>query len=345
MFITGRKVNMDSKVTEFRDLYTPTISIIVPTYNRAEMLRVTIDSFIAQDYPKEKFEIIIANNNSTDNTEQVAESYLKKSVGVRVKYLFEARQGVHYARNTAAKHSASEILYFTDDDMIARTNLLTEIVKPFSMDNRIATVTGKVLPKWEIPPPRWVLELCYNAKLSLNDRKEDLIISTVDCGIFSCHQAIRREAFFDSGGFNPENTAGIWVGDGETGLNIKIKELGYKFAYIGSSVIFHMIPPSRMTQSYLNRRSKNQGACASYAAYKKNKFTKYELIGRLPIHLIRSFLKFTYYLMSSIWYRDSSWRLSIAQVFYSLEQVKYEFKLIVSPKMRDLVLKYNWLED
>ena len=65
-------------------------------------------------------------------------------------------------------------------------------------------------------------------------------------------------------GTNPENTAGEWVGDGETRLNIKIKNLGYKFAFNGKGIIYHIIPSERMKQSYLNGRLYNQGNCDSF---------------------------------------------------------------------------------
>ena len=110
------------------------ISVIIPTYNRSEMLGITIDSFIVQHYPKDQYEIIISNNNSTDNTAEVINEYLLNDLGVRIVYHFEKRQGVHYARNSAAKIAEGDILYFTDDDMIADSNLLEEIIKPFFIE-------------------------------------------------------------------------------------------------------------------------------------------------------------------------------------------------------------------
>ena len=99
------------------------ISIIIPTYNRANLLPLTLDSFLAQDYPRDRYEIIVADNNSTDTTREVAARYFGNSA-VPVKYIFEERQGVHYARNSAAKQASGDILYFTDDDMVADPAML-----------------------------------------------------------------------------------------------------------------------------------------------------------------------------------------------------------------------------
>src|SRR5678815_5337772 len=89
----------------------PYVSIIIPTYNRAKMLPITLDSFIGQDYPHDRFEIIVANNNSTDNTQQVLDVYCSRESEFRS--ILESRQGVHYARNSAARIARGEILYFT----------------------------------------------------------------------------------------------------------------------------------------------------------------------------------------------------------------------------------------
>lgn len=321
----------------------PFVSVIIPTYNRAHLLPLTLDSFLAQDYPHDRYEIIIVDNNSTDSTREVAERYIGNST-ISVTYLFERRQGVHYARNSAAKTTKGEILYYTDDDMIADKDLLKEIIKPFSIDGMVSSVTGTVIPKWEVPPPQWVLELCMNGLLSLNERQEDLIISQFDCGVFSCHQAIRRDVFFESGGFNPENTAGEWIGDGETGLNIKIKELGYKFAFIGSSIIHHIIPPSRMTQEYLNNRLGNQGNCDSYTEYRKYRYSSEELYRHILTNAI-NILKRSVHFIVSLLLADRMWRMHRAYLSYYIKRIKYDYRLIKDESWRKLVLKYNWLEE
>ena len=319
------------------------ISIIIPTYNRANLLPLTLDSFLAQNYPRDRYEIIVADNNSTDKTREVVARYFGNSA-VPVKYIFEKRQGVHYARNSAAKQASGDILYFTDDDMVADQNLLSEIIKPFMMDGKVATATGRVLPKWEVQPPQWILDYCYNGLLSLNNPMEDFIIAPYDCGVFSCHQAIKRDVLFEAGGFNPENTAGEWLGDGETGLNIQIADLGYKFAYNGKSVIYHIIPPARMTQAYLNKRLANQGNCDSYTEYKKCRHSKARLIRGLISHgrnyydqAIKGALKFII--------KAPTWRLNWAKSFYYLNRIKYDYRLMNDEKWRQLVLRYDWIND
>jgi glycosyltransferase involved in cell wall biosynthesis/MoaA/NifB/PqqE/SkfB family radical SAM enzyme len=321
----------------------PMVTVIIPSYNRADMIGITLESFVNQDYPKNRYEIIVADNNSTDSTKAVVLQWQAKSA-VPIKYIFEQRQGVHYARNSAAKLANGEILYFTDDDMIAESDLLSELVKVFKIDPLVGSATGRVLPKWEVAPPEWILSLCNNFYLSLNDLGDETIIAEHDIGVFSCHQAMTREAFFKAGGFNPESTYTDYIGDGETGLNIKLKDLGYKFGYNGKSVIHHMIPPSRMTQDYLNKRLANQGNADCYTEYKKHRFSGEQLAERVReyvSHLIeRSSLCVNKRLNG-----DVSWRLDKAKTHYYLNRIEYDIRLMNDPAWRELVLRDDWINE
>ncbi len=314
------------------------ISVIIPTYNRKSLIVDTIESFLGQDY--QNFEVIVCNNNSTDNTQEVLEAYLGNS---KVSLLFEERSGVHFARNTAAKCASGDILYFTDDDMIATPNLLSEIVKIFDLDESIASATGRVLPKWEIEPPKWVEKLLFNARLSLNNPTEELIISSDDFGVYSCHQAILREAFFKAGGFNPDYVAGILIGDGETGLNLKMKELGYKFGYIGSSIIYHRIPPAKMTQKYLNSRLENEGYCHAY--------TNIRLCNGvidLPKEIRRELGLFWYKFKLNLKNSKSDinyLRFVQGDLKYMFAKLSYYRKAKGDSEFMEMILRKNWLEE
>lgn len=143
----------------------PTVSIIIATYNRALYIGPTIESFLKQKFPKDQYEIIVADNTSTDTTKAVIQQYTKNKAGVQVRYIYEGRPGNHFARNTAAQKAKYDILYFADDDVIADSNLLKEIIVPFRLDPEVATVTGRILPKWEIEPPKWVGKYLANSSL------------------------------------------------------------------------------------------------------------------------------------------------------------------------------------
>jgi glycosyltransferase involved in cell wall biosynthesis len=321
--------------------------VIIPTYNRSTTLILTLQSLASQNYPSESYEIIVVDNASTDETKEVVQQAVKEHAGTKIRYIFETRQGVHYARNTGAKESSFEFLYFTDDDVVADRNLLSEIIKPILIDPEVACVTGKVLPIWEVPPPQWVKKHCYNSLLSILDIPEDFIIAPHLNYIYSCHQLVSKSALFRAGGFNPENTLGVWLGDGETGLVIKMENLGCKFGYNGKAVTNHIIPPSRMTQSYLEKRVGNSGNSYAFTYYRKNRPSPAGLNLEIFLLLFVKFpLRTAYYLFKAVVEKDLDYLRFVPAYFrYYYNRSRYNARFAVDPKLRAFALRDNWFED
>lgn len=301
-----------------------------------------MESLLAQTYDHDRFEIIIVDNQSTDDTAKVIAELARKSEVVRG--MTESRRGAHFARNSGAQSSKGEILYFTDDDMIADPAMLRQLVAPFASGANVGSATGRVIPQWQSVPPPWVIEHCHNQLLSLIDRGESTFTATDDPGVFSCHQAVSREAFMKAGGFNPDTNAGKFVGDNETGLNIKIKRLGYEFAYVGAAVTAHVIPAARMTQRYLNGRFADQGLCDSYTAYRRKVPGKFGLAGRMAFHAAMV-LPTTAEVALRFATGRSSWRLSLARMFYLRNRFIYDSRLLRFRTWRQFALRDNWLTD
>ena len=316
------------------------LSVVIPTYNRADTLRETLESLARQDF-RGRYEIIVVDNNSTDHTRDVV-TEAQRAGGVPIHYLHERRAGVHYARNLGAQHARGRILYYTDDDMVADGAMLAELVKPFALDPRIAVVTGRVLPIWEREPPEWVKRHCSNTLLSLQLRSEDLIVSNDDPGVWSCHEAIRRDVLFECGGFNPENTEGNWVGDGETGLNLKVQARGYKFAFTGAAITHHVIPATRMTQRYLSRRLANQGNADVFTWYRREQPNARRLL-KAELTSVWNYGRELLAGMADFVTRDDAWRVHLARVSYFRARLAYCRRLRRDPGWRAFVLRDNWL--
>lgn len=85
------------------------VSVIIPTYNRAEFISDAIESVLNQTF--EDYEIIIVDDGSTDNTKQIVQSYTSK-----VKYYYQEQSGVSSARNYGIKAATGEYIAFLDSD-------------------------------------------------------------------------------------------------------------------------------------------------------------------------------------------------------------------------------------
>ena len=98
-------------------------SIIIPTYNRASLIKETINSVLLQDYPN--FEIIIVDDGSTDDTENIVKSIEDSRINYHKKT--NAERGA--ARNFGIKLAKGEYITFLDSDDILYVNHLTNWVK------------------------------------------------------------------------------------------------------------------------------------------------------------------------------------------------------------------------
>jgi len=318
------------------------VSIIIPSYNRSNLIEYTLKSLFEQDYDHSKFEVVVVDNASTDNTAEIVKKWAAKYPEL-IRYEFEGRQGSHFARNGVISKVKGDLLYFTDDDMIADSKMLSSLVKVMEEHPEVATVTGRVIPHWEQEPPMWLKMFFVSGWLSLYDRDEELFISDDDFGVFSCHQMVRRDLFIKAGGYNPDIVDGEWLGDNETGLNIKLKALGGKFAFTHSSVTEHIIPPHRTTQAYFNKRFANQGNCDSYTEYRQYRFSDAELKHKISTYkrqILKKWAKFV-----SLWLmQNPKWHVQRAWVEYYKNRIKYDQRIMTDAAWRELVLNDNWID-
>ena len=86
---------------------TPFVSIVIPTYNRSAMLQETVDSFLEQTYPRDRWELILVDNASTDDTASVIAAIAAAETNVNA--LSEKRRGAHHARNSGALAASNKV--------------------------------------------------------------------------------------------------------------------------------------------------------------------------------------------------------------------------------------------
>jgi mycofactocin glycosyltransferase len=124
----------------------PSVSIVIPTYNRAKELERCLRSLFALDYPADCFEIIVVDDASADETSNMVQQLLQETTanGLAVQLLrHEKRQGVGISRNSGAKVAQYELIAYIDSDCVASRSWLKKLV-PVFQDSRIGAVGGMI---------------------------------------------------------------------------------------------------------------------------------------------------------------------------------------------------------
>ncbi len=124
----------------------PRISIIIPSYNRANELARCLRSLFLLEYPHQLVEIIVVDDASTDTTSTVLHSLLQEAeiYSIQLRTIQHAQQqGVALSRNTGAEAAANEIIAYIDSDCVATPTWLNELV-PIFQDQRVAAVGGMI---------------------------------------------------------------------------------------------------------------------------------------------------------------------------------------------------------
>lgn len=125
----------------------PTVSVIIPTYNRAKVLEKTLHVFAELDSEGIAWDVIVVDNNSRDETREVVSSFEGR---LPIRYLFEARQGKNWALNQALEHTESELLVFADDDVTPCQHWLQAILASVERWPEHVVFGGRIVP--EFPP-------------------------------------------------------------------------------------------------------------------------------------------------------------------------------------------------
>lgn len=198
----------------------PNVSVIVPVYNDQARIGVLIESLLAQDYPKDKVEILVVDNRSTDASRDVVRRY-------PVRLLEETRvQSSYAARNRAVRATSHEILAFIDSDCTADPAWLAEGVRTL-LAEQADLVGGKVEFTFASPTPS-AAEL-YDSLQHFNFQKTIAQRSGTGAG-----NLFTRKRVFDLLGEFPEVRSG-----GDFQWSARAFEKNLKVVFAPGAVIGH----------------------------------------------------------------------------------------------------------
>ncbi|MGE3275496.1 MAG: glycosyltransferase family 2 protein [Vicinamibacterales bacterium] len=233
-----------------------TVSVIVATRNRQALLRTTLEGLVAQRWPRNRFEIVVADNGSTDTTAETVRQLARRPDAPAVHYLFVAAPGKSQAVNAALAHATGDLLAFTDDDVQPSRDWLAAL-DAASAESGADFVAGRIRPNWEVPPPSWMSPALHGVLAIPDNGDTRLPIDQAHPQVvpIGANMAVRASAMAAVGGLRAD--LGKLAGTLRTGedhdLFLRLLDAGYRGVYEPEAVVRHWVPRARLTREYCRR--------------------------------------------------------------------------------------------
>lgn len=231
------------------------LSVIICTYNRDKYIYNVLKSIADNDLATDGYEIVLINNNSTDNTDAECRRFAMDYSEINFHVFIEKNQGLSYARNRGIKESKGDILVYVDDDATVNKEYLRTYTAFFTSHPEAMAAGGPIQPVYETEAPSWMSHYTKNLITGYlyygNDVKEFTNGRYPGGG----NAAYRKEVFDRIGLFNVElgRKGNSLAGAEEKDIFDKMGGLGMRFFYLPDAILYHIIQPVKLTKDYFDR--------------------------------------------------------------------------------------------
>ena len=224
----------------------PTVSIIIPTYNRKRELIRLVKSIKQSSYPKENMEIIVVDDSSTDGTHYAIK---RKFPDVRV-VRNTKRKLTSGARNVGIKCSKGDYLFLVDHDNVIDKKTITELVN-FMESNKNVGLVGPLMYYYSTPKEihcaggKLTRPLCIPTYIFQHKKSETLPLEqiyAIECEYVPNAFMVRRQIIKEIGFFDEENFPILWE---DLDFSLRIKQKGYRIVIVPRAKIWHDVSTAK----------------------------------------------------------------------------------------------------
>ncbi|MBN9519685.1 glycosyltransferase [bacterium] len=228
------------------------VTIAIATHNRAREVEKTLRSLVRLEAGQTEYEVLLVDNNGTDDTAAVAAGLAPQFEG-RLRYVREARPGLSHARNRAIDEARHEVIAYLDDDVDVAPSWLNALRAAYASGD-VAGVGGRAYLVYPARRPRW-----------LSDTREALL-TRVELGpdrrpsgageLYGVNLSFRKAWLIRSGGFRTDlGRVGTTLTGGEDcDMLERVASLGGLVLYEPGAVVGHRVPRGRLTRTWFWKR-------------------------------------------------------------------------------------------
>jgi glycosyltransferase involved in cell wall biosynthesis len=228
------------------------VTVAVITYNRSSFLRQTLSGLVRQDYPEGGWELLVVDNNSTDDTADVVASFMGSAA--RPRRILETRPGLDHGRNRAIEEARGDVIALVDDDILLEPDWLTQLVAPFASQSShsIGVVGGEVVPVFPDGLPKWLMG--SHRPLAFRTTPGPLPADQAPMG---ANFAFPKWVFEKFGKFdtNLDRQGSKLFGGGDSNMIRRVRSAGLEAWFVPGAKVLHQIPASRLTLRYALRHA------------------------------------------------------------------------------------------
>jgi glycosyltransferase involved in cell wall biosynthesis len=274
----------------------PEVSVVIGTYNRCDVLRGALESLLTQDSGGVDYEVIVVDNNSSDDTRNMVQNLRDKLQAQNLIYCFERTQGVSHARNRGITAARGRLIAFTDDDIIPASNWIASVREGFNKFPNADCIGGRVLPQPKTEFPDWLTAKHWTplALLDLGDKPINLDVRN-GAGLVAANMAVKASVFADVGLFQPQlqrvkNSIGS-MEDHE--FQLRLSAANKRLVYVPELVVYAQVLKERLTKDYHRRWYRGHGYF--YALMRAEDFEASKMrVLDVPAHVYRRALSDVY---------------------------------------------------
>jgi glycosyltransferase involved in cell wall biosynthesis len=228
------------------------LTVAICTWNRASLLSRVLEQFTRIQHPSAAWEVVVVNNNSTDDTESVLHEFAGR---LPLRSVFEPTPGLSHSRNTAVSQATGDYVVWTDDDSLVDVSWLVAYQRAIERWPDAAVFGGPVRPRFEGTPPQWLTAAWQEIRAAF---------ATLDLGVepfelddgdkipyganFVVRMREQRQFAYDP---NLGRKQGAGALGEETAVIRAILASGGTGRWVPDAVVEHLIPRERQTIRYL----------------------------------------------------------------------------------------------
>lgn len=230
----------------------PKLSIIVCTFNREKYIIECLMHLKNQSLESEKYEVLVINNNSTDDTELIVQDFIEKNTDTNFRYLVEKSIGLTFARNRGIVEADGEIVSFIDDDAFVNHEFCSTILNFLDKRKDVSALGGRIVPDYEDKEPKWMSKYLLPLVAAL-DKGDNAMLFKGSSFPLGANMTFRKTVFEKYGVFDVElgRRGEILEGGEEKEMFIRLKKGNENIYYVPQVSVRHIIPPHRVELSYI----------------------------------------------------------------------------------------------